>query len=174
MSTNCNAVIERNEDGTTDLIIRVPWDDRDLINHIQNAEAGKKSVTLCSGSIVADREARNPLPVYAEFGGYRVAVKGTVNLWCSKPDGKGTTSAARKSEAQLQAELAIARAEREANMFTLETPLCDKYGNVIAKAGESLLRETLGNKLLGGCYLMPVAQFKELYPQETTTPNIVE
>lgn len=173
MPTNCNAWEVKDEQGNHNLMIEVPWDAVDLINLVQNMESGKKSVTLCNGSIVQDRESRNPLPLYVEFGGYRVKLNGTVNLWCNKPDGKGSTAQFRKTEQELQAELAIARAERESSQFTLHLPLCDKYGNVVAKVGETMLRETLGNKLLAGYFLMPQQQYDELYPQEITT-SVVE
>jgi len=152
MST-CEATLQKNDDGTTDLIICVPFDHDSLVERINNCDRTRKSVTLANCQVVAERGRRgNDVPFRLNFNGEGWGcpeLRGGVNLYISRPDtaGRGKSTSGTREEQEIRRAVEI----EEAKWMELKFPLFDQTGAIVRKEGDRILKESFA-ELVGSGY----------------------
>lgn len=167
---NAIGTIETLDNGDTDLVIRVPWDQESLLANIENCNVEKKSVTLINGDIVAEATRRGNVDLYVNIGPHRVLLRGGVNIYISRPEGVGKRSkAAGYTARDAQALETAANADAFEHMI-LRAPVLRPDGSVKAEAGDRVRRDQFSDWIDAGCtYTVPVAPAPEAKHTVLTT-----
>lgn len=153
----CQRETVNKTEGQYNLILKVPFDTKTLINLMRNTPRDKKSVTLVDATVVGCVNSRGAEAFHVDIGAYRVELKGGVNLYCSLPQGVSTTAAtsAVNMTAEERRKAEEAEAAENAKWCVLKADLLTPSGEVHRECGDRIMRDVFSELLLSGFQYNP-------------------
>lgn len=145
---NCEAVLDTNEDGSRDLVVRIPFDQSSIEANLDNCSREKNSVTLVNGDIVREAGRRGNIAFFLDTAYGRVELKGGVNIYVTRPAtaGRGRSETARREDRAITAAIE----EENSKWAILPHPLISPNGDIVRKEGDRILKEVLGEFMATG------------------------